>query len=116
MIGCVILTVCTSYSIRSQIRRVQASKEEDRNGHLIRYKRSVKTLYYIIVSFAFCYFPLFVFKIIGISDVYDKLYMLMYVALTLCFLNSSINPCIYCGRVNDVRKAVLSIVRPPPPS
>jgi len=110
---CIVLMVWTSYSIKMQIKRIQDLKEEDeRTVNVVKYQRSVKTLHYIIIPFALCYLPLFVVRVLAILDIFDKTHLWIYAALTLCFLNSSINPCIYCTRIKDIRKAVLLIIRP----
>lgn len=111
----VLLMVCTSYSIKQQMKRVRDLTEENRERTVgvMGYRRSIKTIYCIIAPFVLCYFPLFVLKVLtDVWNIYDDgRHILVNVALTLLLLNSSINPCIYFSRITNIRRAVMSILR-----
>ena len=75
-----------------------------------RYKKSTLTMLYIIGIFIICYIPLLCVRILYRTEGYTanvktaNLY-----TTTIVFLNSSLNPMVYCWRISDIRIAVKEI-------
>ena len=75
-----------------------------------RYKKSTLTMLYIIGIFIICYIPLLCVRILYRTEGYTanvktaNLY-----TTTIVFLNSSLNPMVYCWRISDIRSAVKEI-------
>ena len=98
--------------IRSQ--QVQRSSQNGEIGtaQVTSLQISVVITIALYVLFLVCYLPqmsvLFVTAVFGQSDFLE---MLLHHTTTLVFLNSSLNPMIYCWKMRRVRKAVLHSLR-----
>ena len=99
---------------RNQIQSVQirdeAQSEEIKNLAILI--KSIVGIFYVYLVFLICYFPLticlVVIPIYGSSIVLKKLYLF---SLTLMYLNSSLNPVIYCWKMRHVRHTIMDILR-----
>ena len=69
-------------------------------------------IFYVYLVFLFCCLPYFVslaaFKIYGPNVTLKKVFLF---SLTLLYLNSSLNPVIYCWKMRHIRHAVINILR-----
>ena len=96
--------------IHSMQIRDEAQSEELKN--LIVLIKSTVGIFYVYVVFLICYLPhlicMAVIRIYGSSIVLKKL--LLY-SLTLMYLNSSLNPIIYCWKMRHIRHAIMDILR-----
>ena len=74
--------------------------------------KSTVGIFYVYLVFLICYLPylicMAVIRIYGSSIVLKKL--LLY-SLTLMYLNSSLNPIIYCWKMRHIRHAIMDILR-----
>ena len=74
--------------------------------------KSTVSLFYVYLLLLICYLPFFicsaVIRILG-SSIASKHFFLY--SLTLIFLNSSLNPVIYCWKMRHVRHAIMDILR-----
>ena len=76
-----------------------------------RYKKTVSSVLWIQLTLTICYLPLIVtvglvsYK--GPTSVLDAAWG---IAITLVYLNSSLNPFLYCWKINEIRAAVKGIV------
>ena len=80
--------------------------------NIARYKKAVCTAIWLQLALVACYLP---FSIVAVLTSYSGLslslcYAWIYTA-TLVFLNSSLNPILYCWKVEEVRQAVKSKIR-----
>ena len=82
-----------------------------------RYKKTVNVMNYIIVLFLLCYMPSFVvyavmysLKTAGLKRGIWFFYV-AHSASTIVFMNSAINPLIYCWRIEEMRNALFQIFR-----
>ena len=99
---------------RNQIQSVQirdeAQSEEIKNLAILI--KSIVGIFYVYLVFLICYFPLticlVVIPIYGSNIVLKKLYLF---SLTLMYLNSSLNPVIYCWKMRHIRHAIVDILR-----
>ena len=85
------------------------------NGKLAsdaRMKKTTLATFYVYIVFLGCYVPYFsvraAFRIPGESVLR---WHLSYYFLTLVFLNSSLNPLVYCWKMRNIRRAVMSVLR-----
>ena len=96
--------------IHSMQIRDKAQSEELKN--LIVLIKSTVGIFYVYLVFLICYLPhlicMAVIRIYGSSIVLKKL--LLY-SLTLMYLNSSLNPIIYCWKMRHIRHAIMDILR-----
>ena len=92
-----------------QVREVAHSDEIKNFIVLIK---STISLFYVYLLLLICYLPFFicsaVIRILG-SSIASKHFFLY--SLTLIFLNSSLNPVIYCWKMRHVRHAIIDILR-----
>ena len=96
--------------IQSMQIRDEAQSEEIKN--LIVLVKSAAGVFYVYLVFLICYLPylicMAVIRIYGSSIVLKKLFLY---SLTLVYLNSSLNPVIYCWKMKHVRHAIIDILR-----
>ena len=95
--------------IQSMQIRNEAQSEEIKNFNILI--RSTAGIFYVYLVFLICYLPYFICKaviqIYGSSIVLKKLYLY---SLTLVFLNSSLNPVIYCWKMKHIRHTIIDIL------
>ncbi|EDO49781.1 predicted protein [Nematostella vectensis] len=93
--------------IASQSRATQSKMITETKQH-----KAIKTAMYVIGAMVVCYLPIMVVVIIDMLVVMQEevRYVTVSLAETLVFLNSSLNPAIYCLRSQEVRQAVLRLV------
>ena len=92
--------------------QVQEVAHSDEIKNFIVLLKSTVGIFYVYLVFLICYLPYFICKaviqIYGSSIVLKKLYLY---SLTLVFLNSSLNPVIYCWKMRHIRHAIIDILR-----
>jgi len=92
---------------------VQSSNISNATGNninIIQLKRSAINTFVFYIAMILCYFPV-VISISIYSLSFEKWTKTWNFADTLAFMNSSINPFLFCWRLRDLRKAVLKIGR-----
>ena len=96
--------------IQSMQIRNEAQSEEIKNFTVLI--KSTVGIFYLYLVFLICYLPYLIFKavlqIYGPSIVLKKLYLY---SLTFVYLNSSLNPVIYCWKMKHIRHAIIDILR-----
>ena len=102
---------------RSQIQALQALQvaQNCQTANAARLRKSAIGVFYVYLVFLLCYLPKFcssvVFVVISGSASAGGVNVFVSFSTTLVFLNSSLNPFIYCWKLRHVRIAVLDIVR-----
>ena len=95
--------------IQSMQIRDEAQSEEIKNLTVLI--KSTVGIFYVYLVFLIFYLPLFicmaVIQFYGSSIVLKKLFLFL---LTLVFLNSSLNPVIYCWKIKHIRHAIIDIL------
>ena len=124
-IGAVCLTTtgliyCKIYSIvrhhTNQIHALQLQPVgQNQNGELAnaaRLKKTALATFYVYVVFVVCFLPFIcvkaAYRIYGESELRLHLF---YYSMTLVYLNSSLNPLIYCWQMRHIRQTVIDILR-----
>ena len=80
--------------------------------NVVRTKRSAISTFIYYICMILCYTPMFSFmSVVAIRPSLSGL-MVWKVGNTFVFMNSSINPILFCWRVRELRRAVLKLVRP----
>jgi len=80
--------------------------------NIARYKKAVSTAIWLQLTLAACYLPLGVMTALAISGGRSLfLYNAWYYTVTLAYLNSSLNPILYCWKIGEVRQAVKNTIR-----
>ena len=81
--------------------------------NIARYKKIVSTIIWVQLASVVCYLPFIItFIITMLFHVFNEaLYVTHLWLITLLYLNSSLNPIIYCWKIRDVRQQVKSTIR-----
>ena len=89
-----------------QIRQVEQTSEMARFTKLVH---SAVSVFYVYILLLACYSPFIICIRIENSSVVAKRFLV--VSLTLLFLNSSLNPIIYCWRMRNMRHSIINVLR-----
>ena len=82
--------------------------------NIARYKKTVYSIAWVQLALLICYFP---YNLLGFLRLFDKVSystetsILWELFVTLLYLNSSLNPVLYCWRIRDVRQEVKNMIR-----
>ena len=120
---CLIISLFSYTKIVHRLRQHQSSVRDNvQQGqantggiplNLERYKKTVVSIALVQLALVICYFPFIVFRILfhlrRIPPGIDLI--LFYCTATLVFLNSSLNPFLYCWRIKEIRQAVKATIR-----
>ena len=121
---CILATTLIYWRIYKVFRRhkdqIQAfqpheTQQAARNGNLVNFaslKKSVVGLFYVYLVFLICYLPrsiIFAARLIQGPHLDVKKFTIY--SLTLVFLNSSLNPVIYCWKMKHIRHAIMDILQ-----
>lgn len=116
----VLISVFSYMKIVLKLRQYQAqvhghAQQELGDGrmNITRYKKVVSSIAWVQLSFAVCYVPLFI--CLTMIHVYrwsgKSADIVWYSSVTLVFLNSSLNPFLYCWKITEIRLAVINTMR-----
>ena len=82
--------------------------------NIARYKKTVYSIAWVQLALLICYLP---YNLISFLELLGKLLLsseigiLWELFVTLIYLNSSLNPVLYCWRIRDVRQEVKNMIR-----
>ena len=97
---------------RNQVQALQVAAENDQIANAARLRKSAVSVFYVYLVFLLCYLPkICSFLVVVISGFSPGVKVVFSFSTTLLFLNSSLNPVIYCWKMKHIRRAVLGIVR-----
>ncbi|XP_044173775.1 adenosine receptor A2b-like [Acropora millepora] len=103
--------------LRQQQAQVQQRVEQEQvNGgeiplNIARYKKMVHTVAWLQMALIVCYMPIISFLLFTIVNQWFGKPFLYRSAITVVFLNSSINPILYCWRFREVKREVKNILK-----
>ena len=97
------------FEINAQQQAVQSS-DAGKNLNIVRLRRSALNTFVFYIALILCYFPIFVSLALTALSIKDWETEWEF-ANTAVFLNSSINPFLYCWRLRDLRKEVIKTAR-----
>ena len=85
----------------------QSARVRKNNFNLVKYKRSIYTMFYIYIAFIFCSLPVFSVMIaLQIQGPERPTIIVQFLGSTLVYINSSLNPVLYCWRIREIRRMV----------
>ena len=107
-----IYQIARKHQLQIQIQQQPAMQTVivDHKQNLLRWKRSAlnTSIYYICMIM--CYFPMFTsLLLLGIKPKLER--QGWDLTMNVVFMNSSINPVLYCWRLRELRHAVLKIIK-----
>ena len=95
--------------VLNNVSREPTSNSGEMPLNIARYKKTVSSILWVQLALAACYIPwgiLALLFVIGIEN--GEAWI---AAETLIYLNSSLNPILYCWKIREVRQAVKDIIR-----
>ena len=99
---------------KNQIQALQVQRVAE-NGDVANFASVVKSavgIFYVYLVFLICYLPFLVCLVaIEVNGPSIPLKRVFLFSLTLIFLNSSLNPVIYCWKMRHIRHAIMNILR-----
>ena len=111
------LVLKISHAIRQRVIQLHSQQQPQPSINMQRYKKSAKTMYYILGVFLVCFLPSLGFFLVddglraaGINMGAERYYA-FYFAIMIVLLNSALNPLIYCWRIQEIRKALTQMLR-----
>ena len=80
---------------------------------LSRYKKTVSTALWVFATLMICYIPFGLVLLVQtmLSEITELPVKFSFFAITLVYLNFSLNPLLYCWKIREVRHAVKEIAR-----
>ena len=119
---CLIISLFSYTKIVLRLRQHQSSvRDNAQQGqantggsplNLERYKRTVVSVALVHLALVICYLPFNIFNtLIHLKGIHPNIYFLYHFTTTLLFLNSSLNPFLYCWRIKEIRQAVKATIR-----
>ena len=80
--------------------------------NIARYKKAVSSALWVQIALVFCYLPYATVQAwTNSSGLTSSSFLALEVTVTLAFLNSSLNPFVYCWKIGEVRQAVKKTIR-----
>ena len=94
--------------IRSQIQAFQDNTARTRTPSL---RKSAFSAFVVFIVLVICYFPALGVYIVHFTGKASGLKLWLLLCSTVVFLNSALNPLLYCWRIREIRLAVLQKLR-----
>ena len=131
VIGLVVVTVCLILVVivywriyivlkrhKNQIQSLQIQEVQQgvQNGDLsnfLKLRKSALGTFYVCIVFLICYLPFSILSFLLMTRLLSliSLYEAWLYTMTLVFLNSSLNPVIYCWKMEPIRRTLMDIMR-----
>ena len=94
-----------------QALQVQQEAQNCEIANAARLRKSATGTFYVYLVFLVCYLPGICINIADISTGFQSTLLLnfQHYALTLVFLNSSLNPVIYCWKMRQIRHSIMGM-------
>ena len=111
--SCYFKIYCTLRGFKTRVSSDQVSRRQPRNVlNVALYRRSVNSMLGVFGLLIACYIPYFCALIAVAFQGYTASVVLATNLTTLViFLNSSLNPFVYCWRIREIRMRVIAIIR-----
>jgi len=111
---CLLVTILLYIRIYLAVRRhknqIQALQVQ--NPNFVSLIKSTVSTFWVYLVFLVCYLPMLIcLAVVAIYGPNITLNRLLLFACTLVFVNSSLNPVIYCWKIRNIRQAVMTILR-----
>ena len=109
---CKIYRTVKHHKNRIHALQVQQAAQNGEMANSARLRKTVVATFYVYIVFLVCYLPLFCVRAVTATRGESALGLnLLYYAATIMYLNSSLNPLIYCWKMRQIRQVVVQILR-----
>ena len=105
---CKIYAVIRHHAI--QINALQQSAENKDVANAARLRKTTVATFYVYLVFLLCYLPIFCTGVARIHGETPLLSLISEFSYTFVYLNSSLNPLIYCWKMRNIRQTVKNIL------
>ena len=96
----------------NQLQVHQGQPSQTSSLNIARYRKTVSSALWVQLTLVVCYLPLGVVQVfITQRGQSQSVYIPWLSAVTLVYLNSSLNPILYCWKIREVRQAVKDTIR-----
>ena len=94
---------------------VQQQPNQPNALNTARYRKAVYNAIWVQLALVVCYVPQFTVKIVIFLSTkrFSNFFLIYGMATVLIFLNSTLNPFLYCWKISEVRRAVKQTIRYP---
>ena len=100
------------YQIQAEINVAQEQPRQAIPLNIARYRKAVYSALWVQVTLFICYLPFGITQALTESvKVSSSFYLAKTFSFTLVFLNSALNPFLYCWKMKEVRQAVKDAIR-----
>ena len=105
------------FVLRNQIHQAQVIPQGQPSGisplNLSRYKKTVFTALWVFAALMICYLPFGLVLLVEttLSEIPELVVIISFFGITLVYLNSALNPLLYCWKIKEVRHAVKEILK-----
>ena len=96
-----------------QIQEVQQGVQNDDLSNFLKLRKSALGTFYVCVVFMICYLPSYILSFLLLARLLSPIsfFEASPYTITLVFLNSSLNPVIYCWKMGPIRRTLMDIMR-----
>ena len=109
---CKIYATAARHANQIHALQVHPTQQSGQVGDAARLRKSITGTFFVYLAFLVCYLPNFATVVaILISGSSDTRHRLHVYSITMIYLNSSLNPLIYCWKVRQIRHTVVEMLR-----
>ena len=103
----------TLRKLQSQVQNYGLGEETAQNSFNIkRYKKSVSTALWVYASLLACYLPFMLSLVFQITMGKNPTFLgVQWFTVSLIYMNSALNPILYCWKIPEVRESVKEIIK-----
>ena len=96
-----------------QIQEVQQGVQNGDLSNFLKLRKSALGTFYVCIVFLICYLPSYILSFLFLARLLSPIsfYEALLYTTTLFFLNSSLNPVIYCWKMEPIRRTLMDIMR-----
>ena len=96
-----------------QIQEVQQGVQNGDLSNFLKLRKSALGTFYVCILFFICYLPFYILSFIRLAYPLSLIsfYEASLYTTTLFFLNSSLNPVIYCWKMRPIRRTIMDVMR-----
>ena len=102
-------------TLRNQQTQVQGHGQRTIHGiplNIARYRRAVSTVLWLQLAFVVCFLPNgIVWALLSQKKISPFVLLVRKYTITLVYLNSSLNPILYCWRIREIRQALKDTIK-----
>ena len=111
LLYCKIYASVRHHTKKMHAQQVRQATQNEVKANAARLKKSSLATFYVYFVYLVCYLPLFCYLFAKTVNGETPLSPLYYFTRTFVFLNSFLNPLIYCWKMRHIRQTVMDILR-----